>query len=267
MVRKKVLDKTQLEDLYHNQSMSLRGIAKHLNVSVTTVVKYMKQYAVETRDQSAAQHVVLKEKGHPMLGKTHSDKTKKRISKSLGNFWDGLTDEERLEYKKLVGSGWKNKWESMSSDERQKTLSKLNEASRSQQGNGSRFERFLASELRLRGYVVEERTHNYMPSARFEVDIALPKQRVMIEVDGPTHFIDLYESDALERQQQRDGSKNSYLTNAGFKVLRIRDNNGPLSQRRIELIVSAIEQVMSDNRNIVWYMDHEFWRLSDKEPN
>lgn len=266
MVRKKVLDEAQLSDLYHNQSMSLRGIAKHLGVSVTTVVKYMKLHNIATRDQSEAQHVVLAKNGHPMLGKTHSAVTKKRISQSLGDFWDNLTDSERIEYKKLVGSGWKKKWESMSPEDRSKTLTRLNNANRSQQGNGSRFERFLAAELRQRGHLVEERTHNYMPSAKFEVDVALPRHRVMIEVDGPTHFIDLYESDSLERQKRRDGEKNRYLTNAGFKVLRIRDNNGPLSQRRIELINDAIEVIIKDKRTIVWYIDHDVWKLSDKEP-
>lgn len=248
-----ILEKT-LRDLYWDRGLSLRKIAEELKRPLSTVNKYMNKYGIERRTKSDAQSGFLANNNHPMQGKKHTQETKDQISETLGSFWENLSEDEREEYRKRVGSGWRNKWEAMSKAERENMIAGLNAAGRANQGNGSRFERFVASELQSRGYGVEVRTHNYMPSAKFEVDIALAAQRVMIEVDGPTHFMDIYGEEALERQQAKDEEKNKYLTDSRFAVLRIQDNNGPLSQARMQRIVEKIEEVAKTGCGQVSYI-------------
>ena len=41
----------------------------------------------------------------------------------------------------------------------------------------------------------------------------------------------------------------------GYSVLRVRDNNGPLSQLRIDKIEQAIQEIKEDGRISVWYCE------------
>lgn len=253
-MKAKIIQERTLRRLYLDEGLSLRKIAAQLQRPLSTVNKYMKKYGIDRRSKSGAQSLFLENNDHPMQGKHHSQETKDQISGTLGAFWNDLDDAKREEYRERVGSGWKRKWAAMSDGEKTNMIAELNAAGRAKQGQGSRFERFVAAELNKRGYAVEIRTHNYMPSAKFEVDIALARQGVMIEVDGPTHFMDIYGEDALKRQQEKDAEKDEYLTQAGFGVLRVQDNNGPLSQVRIERITNKIEEMTEKGRGQVWYM-------------
>jgi very-short-patch-repair endonuclease len=255
-MRAKIIREGVLRDLYEKQGLSLRKIADKLGRPLSTITNYMKKYGISRRTKSEAQSSYLSNNEHPMQGRVHSQETKQKISSSLGEFWDSLSEAERQEYRTLMGSGWRNKWESMSDGQRASEILKLNNASRAKQGKGSRFENFVAEQLRKRGFTVEERTHSYMPSARFEVDIALAKEKIMIEIDGPTHFINIYGQESFEKQQVKDRKKNRYLTNAGFHVLRVRDNNGPLSQIRIDRIVETINNIKSRKTPKVHIMEN-----------
>ena len=72
-----------------------------------------------------------------------------------------LNDEEREEFKRKIGSAWKRKWASMSEIERRTMMEGLSSQAKATQGKGSRLERFIAEELRKRGYIVEERSTHY----------------------------------------------------------------------------------------------------------
>lgn len=257
-MRKKIIEEATLRKLYCEQGLSLRKMSEKLKRPVSAITKYMDQYGIERRTKSDAQKGYLSDNDHPMQGKHHTEEAKKKISASLGDFWDSLDPDQRAEYRQLVGSGWRKRWASMSNAERENMIASLNAANRQQQGHGSRFERFLADELRSRGYVVEERSNNYIANAKQEVDLALTHEGIMIEVDGPTHFMPIYGEEALERQEAKDADKDDYLISAGFSVLRIQDNNGPLSQVRIEKIVTEIERIKKTNGKCrVWIMRWE----------
>lgn len=249
------INETDVRRLYQDEGMSLRNVAKELGVSLATLSRFMKKVGIQTRDKATAQKNYLKDNEHQMAGRTHTEETKQKISQGLGEFWDSLSPEASEELRQRIGSGWKRKWESMSEAERHAMMSELSAKSRLSQGNGSRLERFIAEELRSRGFIVEERTTNYTIGKDMEVDLALPSQGIAIEVDGPTHFLPIYGEDHLAQQQERDGRKDQQIIDAGYSVLRIRDNNGPLSQLRMERIVSAINDIIEDGGQSVWYVE------------
>lgn len=241
--------------LYTEEGKSMRVVSKDLKIPLATLSRFMKKNNIIARSKAQAQKNFLKDNDHQMKGRTHSDETKKKISHSLGDFWDGLSDVEREEVKKKIGSAWKRKWGSMSEIERKTMMEGLALKAREVQGQGSRLERFIAEELRKRGYVIEERSTHYTAGKNFEVDLALPKEMIAIEVDGPTHFLPLYGEEHLEQQQVRDVRKDDMVNAIGMSMLRVRDNNGPLSQLRIDRIEEAIREIIEDGGTSVWYVE------------
>lgn len=240
---------------YQDEGLSMRQLAAKLNVPLATLSRFMKKHGITSRDKAEAQKNYLKDHEHQMQGKKHSDSTKQKISKGLGEFWDKLSEDDKEELKKKIGSAWRRKWQQMSDTDRRAMMESLSNKAKEMQGQGSRFERFVAEELRKRGYAVEERSVNYTAGKQFEVDIALPKERIAIEIDGPTHFLPIHGEDHLKEQQERDARKDELITGTGMNMLRIRDNNGPLSQVRIDRIEQAIKEIKADGRTSVWYVE------------
>jgi len=241
--------------LYVEEGMSMRQVAQKLGVPLASLSRFMKKHGIVSRDKGEAQKNYLKENDHQMKGKKHTDSTKDKISKGLGEFWDTLPEEDKEAMKQKIGSAWRRKWEQMSENDRKIMMEGLSSKAREMQGQGSRLERFIAEELRKRGYTVEERSTNYTAGKQFEVDIALPKEKIAIEVDGPTHFLPIHGEEHLKAQQERDARKDDLVNSAGYNMLRIRDNNGPLSKIRIDRIEQAIKEIKQDGGASVWYVE------------
>lgn len=249
------INETDARRLYQEDGLSMRQLAVKLNVPLATLSRFMKKHGITSRDKAEAQKNYLKDHEHQMQGKKHSDSTKQKISKGLGEFWDKLTEDDKEELKKKIGSAWRRKWQTMSDTDRRTMMESLSTKAKEMQGQGSRLERFVAEELRKRGYTVEERSENYTAGKSFEVDIALPKERIGIEVDGPTHFLPIHGEEHLKEQQERDARKDEMVTGVGMNMLRVRDNNGPLSQVRIDRIEQAIKEIKTYAGTTVWYVE------------
>lgn len=240
---------------YQDEGLSMRQLAAKLNVPLATLSRFMKKHGITSRDKAEAQKNYLKDHEHQMQGKKHSDSTKQKISKGLGEFWDKLSEDDKEKLKKKIGSAWRRKWQQMSDTDRRAMMESLSNKAKEMQGHGSRLERFVAEELRKRGYTVEERSVNYTAGKQFEVDIALPKERIAIEIDGVTHFAAVHGEEHLKAQQERDARKDELIIGAGMNMLRVRDNNNALSQLRIDKIVAAIQEIVASGQTTVWYID------------
>lgn len=251
------INEQDVRRLYLDKGLSMRKVAEAVGAPLATLSRFMKKHGIIARDKGQAQKNYLRGHDHQMKGRKHTVETKKQISASLGDFWEGLTDEEREEVKRKIGSAWKRKWELMSEQERKLMMEGLSSKAKESQGQGSRLERFIAEELRKRGYFVEERSTNYTAGKDFEVDLALPTERIAIEVDGPTHFLPIYGEEHLERQQERDARKDDMINSIGYSVLRVRDNNGSLSILRINRIEQAIQEIVLSKEVSVWYIEQD----------
>jgi len=249
------LNINEVRRLYINEGLSMRKVSQELKVPLATLSRFMKKNGITARSKAQAQKNYLKDNEHQMKGRRHSDETKKKISSSLGEFWDGLSDDEREAVKRKIGQAWQRKWQSMSDADRRLMMQGLASKAKEAQGKGSRLERFVAEELRKRGYIVEERSTHYTAGKDFEIDLALPNEMIAIEIDGPTHFLPVYGQEHLDQQQERDARKDDQVNAIGMSVLRIRDNNGPLSQLRIDKIEQAIKEIQQDGGTSVWYVE------------
>lgn len=251
------INEHEVRRLYYEERLSMRKVADAIGVPLATLSRYMKKHGITARSKASAQKNFLTDNDHQMKGRKHTAETKKKISHALGDFWESLTDEEREAVKRKIGAAWQRKWEAMTESQRKLMMQDLASKARAAQGKGSRLERFIAEELRTRGYLVEERTTNYTAGKSFEIDIALPTERIAIEVDGPTHFLPIYGEEHLEQQQERDARKDELVNSAGYNMLRVQDNNGPLSQLRIDKIEQAIREIKEDGGTSVWYVEQD----------
>jgi len=68
-------DPEWLEEQYHGQGRTQKGIAEECGVSPRTIRKFMKKFEIETRE--------LVGENHPQYGTTRSDETREKISETM----------------------------------------------------------------------------------------------------------------------------------------------------------------------------------------
>jgi hypothetical protein len=97
-MRRFSVSKKEIEDLYINQKLSLRKVAKKLGTSDSTIRRRMKEFGIKSRSISEA----CKGENHPMYGKHHSEEFKVRMSrakKGENNPMYGKYGEEHSKWK------------------------------------------------------------------------------------------------------------------------------------------------------------------------
>lgn len=218
-------DKNYLEGEYVEKRRSTTDIAKDNGVFPNQIRRALIKNGIPLRDKSEAQKNNIDRNGSPMQGRKRTGEEKKRISSGMQKWWDGLTDDQKNEMKERLSEAAKGKWDLLSEHEKKMAIKKMQAASRIHAKMGSKNENMVANILREAGYTVHQRTKDYAPGRRFEIDICLPKEKIAIEWDGPTHFDPIYGELHLARVRRKDDNKNATLVAAGWTVIRCRDHS------------------------------------------
>jgi len=214
-----------LEVEYKKKERSTSDIAKEWDTYPNTVRRELIKQGFKIRNKSQAQKINIKKNGAPMEGKVRTQEERERISEGLQRFWDDLDENEVIEFKAHRAQVAKEKWASLSEEEKENSIRKMHNASRNKMYVGSKNENMAAQILRDAGYVVDQRSNEYTPGRRFEIDMALPLHRIAIEWDGATHFDPIYGEEHLSKVQEKDGRKDKVLIAAGWTVIRCRDHS------------------------------------------
>lgn len=245
-----------LYDLYVVQELSFGQIAKMYGTYSNTIRRAVKRHGIEPRDKSEAQKNFLDKNDHPMLGRERTEQERMNISKGIQEHWEGLSEEEDQARREEMAERAKLRWEWMDDEERASTIKKLHQANREKAGLGSKNENAIANFMRESGYTVYQRTTEYSPRRAFEIDIAIPSERIAIEWDGAAHYEPIYGDDALKKTIEKDKRKNAALISHGWKIIRCRDHSTAHSiafcQRALKLILDAMSNI---NEGEVVYID------------
>jgi len=113
---------------------------------------------------------------------------------------------------------------------------------------GSKAEKFLRQKLLDEGYDVQLHVKNLI-EGNFEIDLLLPELKLIIEIDGPQHFLPLFGEKRLEDVVKFDSIKNGLLISKGFCVIRIRYLCKHMSQsvqRKLWSLVSVQVEKIKD---------------------
>lgn len=252
--------KDNLRKLYVEQELSWTAIGKKYGVFGNTVRRAAKRLGITSRSRSEAQSSYLEKNEHPMLGRERPEEEKQKISQGVQENWEGLTPQEIEERKKQMSERAKKRWDSLDDKEKEQTIKKMHQASRAQAGRGSKNENAVAELLINAGYNVIQRTNEFSPGRRFEVDIALPDEQVAIEWDGAAHFEPIYGEEALKKTQTKDAVKDKALVAFGWSLIRARDRSTAYSrafaERSAEKLIETIGSLnKSDNKLIVLEME------------
>lgn len=229
----------------YDEGYGTTEIAARLNTYPNKINRFLVKSGRKLRTRSEAQKLAL-EKGttqHPTEGKKRSEEEKVNISKGLADWWDKLDDEEKERRRQLAKDIWDSR--PLELQDRVKNLAAqgLGKASK----EGSQLEKFLKKELAKRGYNVIYHKTGLIQNSNLEVDIFLPNEKLVIEIDGPTHFFPIWGEERLRKVQESDTEKNGLLLANGFTVLRLKYVAKRLSGSKKRAVLEAIVNFVESN--------------------
>lgn len=231
---------------YVVKKRSTKSIAEEHRTYPNTVRRCLKKLGFEIRDKSKAQKNYIEINGSPMLGRERTNEEKDKISKGLQEFWTGLNVEEKDKIRGNMAELAKRQWDALSDHSKKESIYRMHLASKSKMYLGSKNENLVASML-SENYKIAQRTTDYTPGNRFEIDIAIPDLAVAIEWDGATHFMPIYGEEHLQRVIDKDEVKDKVLMRAGWSVIRCRDHSTAHSKafcrRSVDKIIEGIKGV------------------------
>lgn len=227
--------------LKYEEGQSPYQIAKEYGTYPNRIRRMLQKEGMTLRSKSEAQKVAL-ETGvskHPTEGKTRSNEEKLKISSALGDYWDNMSDEERQKRSEIS----KQNWDNMSNEEHARITALGIEGIRRAAKEGSKLEKDVLAGLEKEGYSVEAHNKNLIPMEKLEIDLYIRKLNVIIEIDGPSHFLPIWGADHLQKQERYDLKKNGTLLSKGFVVIRVKAIKDP-SLSRTHTLISTIVDIL-----------------------
>lgn len=235
----------------YEQGNSIRVISKELSTYPNKIRRALIKMGVSLRDKSEAQSIALSSgrHKHPTKGTERSEETKMKISEAVANHWEHMSDAE---YEKRVQQS-RDQWERLTEEQKDDLRKAAAKGVRNAAVQGSKMERFLMEFLRDNGYEVIFHKKGLIVREDLEVDLFVPSLKLAIEVDGPAHFYPIWGEDNLKKHMQSDSRKSGLLTNAGYKIIRIKVVSKSLSQKHqrdvSNYVLSKIKEIDSGKNN------------------
>jgi very-short-patch-repair endonuclease len=245
-----------IEKFYINDKKSFMDIANEYNTYPNKVRRDAKRFNVKIRSKKEAQINALKtgKHKHPTKGQTRSENTKIKIGLSVMNSWDTM-DEEKKELRRKKA---KNQWDSLSQDEKNNLVSLANEAVRSASKEGSKLEKFILEFLLKNNYKVDFHKEQILSNTKLQLDLFLPKENIVIEIDGPSHFEPVWGKEALERNKKYDNKKNGLIIGKGLRLIRIKQMKDFSKSRALivcERLLEEINKMIKDKNKTNNYIE------------
>ena len=236
----KLENKTWCYKQYWTLERSVGDIAKELGTYPNKVRRALKSHGIKLRDKGSAQAVALKKgrSSHPTKDKGHSEESKLKISESVAQNWENLSEEELESRRETARKQWANMSEEDKIKLRESAIPGIKRASQ----EGSKLEKYIRDKLTKENYVIEYHKKGIVPNDNLEVDIYLPELGTAIEIDGPSHFLPIWGDEALRKTIKSDNEKNGLLRYHGVMVLRVAQKKKTLSQKAMRDTWSSIKK-------------------------
>jgi len=232
----------QVIKMYNDENKSTYEIAKELNTYPNKIRRTLIKNGCQLKDKSEAQKTALAEgrSSHPTKGRKRSNKERVKISSSLVNYWNDMTDKEKARRSKIAKKNWNN----MTAEQKELMRSKGIAAIQLAAVQGSKLEQFLQEKLEQAGFFVK--MHQLIiPAEKLEIDLYIPELKTIIEVDGPSHFYPIWGEDKLQKQINADLRKSGTLLSKGYVVIRIKSLGQEALSKKESLATRIIDQLES----------------------
>jgi very-short-patch-repair endonuclease len=229
---------------YVDEKRSFHSIGRELGKNPKTIRDAVIKAGCQPRSKSQAQKLHVAKHGPP-IQRPRTDEEKRRISDGHARRITSMSHDEIERWKSNLRQRATAQWAGLDKDAKELLMAPMREGAKAQVGRGSKGENKIGDLLREHGYNIERRSRAF--SRPFEIDILLIKERVAIEVDGPTHFDPIYGTDHLARTTARDGIKNAFLTQLGVHVIRVQDRTTSYS---LSACVRATNEILEILKSI-----------------
>jgi very-short-patch-repair endonuclease len=205
---------------YVEKKRSTSEIAQEVGCFPEQIRRALRRFNIPVRSRIQASHNFYDNGGeNARKGYQFSEKEKETASISAKEYWLSNASKEA---RAKIAEKSQAYWDTVSDDEKQAIIERLHRACREAAANGSKAQRMIEKILKDKyHYVTMLGVVQIAGIGDLEVDIALPGVGIAIEVDGITHFRDVYSDDRYERAMEADKRKNDILTRAGWSVVRI----------------------------------------------
>lgn len=229
--------KEYLYQKYIIENMSFQNIAKDLGLYANKLRRDAIKFDIPIRNKSQAQSNAIKTGSHkhPTKGKTRDSATKLKIGISVMQNWESM-DEETLKDRKDKA---RQNWLKLSDDKKENMLDKANKAVRETSKTGSKLEKFLLNELINAGFKVDFHKEQVLSNTKLQIDLFLPTINLGIEVDGPSHFENIWGDESLKRNKTYDQKKEGLITGKGLSLIRVRQD-GDFSLSRAKVLLDRL---------------------------
>ena len=230
-------------NMYNKRNCSTYEIAKELNTYPNKIRRTLIKHGFSLKNKSEAQKNALDNgrSSHPTMGKKRSRAERLKISSSLVDYWEDMSDKERAKRVKIAKKNWNN----MTAVQKENMRSKGIAAIRTAATEGSKLEKFIKSRLEKSGFSVK--IHEVIiPAENLEIDLHIPDLKTIIEVDGPSHFLPIWGEDKLQKQVNADLRKSGTLLSKGYVVIRIKS----LGSESLAKKEGIVEEVLSTLNSI-----------------
>ncbi len=136
------------------------------------------------------------------------------MSTAMRKSWVDLPQEEKDKRAEQSSVRWQNMDAQTKADILSKAAKKVRETSK----NGSKLENYIVAKLQDNNYYVLQHVKHTFSSSELEMDMMLPAEKIVIEIDGPSHFLPLYGEEVLQKRQAADARKSGMIINEGWKI-------------------------------------------------
>jgi very-short-patch-repair endonuclease len=221
-------------------------IAEMYGTYENKIIRILKKFGVQMRNKKEAQELALKNgrSEHPTRGKKASQETREKQSEAQATRWQKMPEEKRESLRECA----QKHWESRSDESKQAMLSKAGAALQKASKEGSKAEKYICKMLRMNNYNVVTHLVGLIPG-NYELDIFLPELKIVIELDGPQHFIPIFGDDLLNKNIRYDSVKNGLLISSGFTVIRVKYIVKHLSQKIQRDLWAKIKDTLDNIEN------------------
>jgi very-short-patch-repair endonuclease len=210
-----------LQKHYVKDKKSTVAIAKMIGGYPEQVNRALKKFGLPIRSKSKASRNFYKQGGeNSRKGYQFTEEEKDKASIVAKDYW--LSDAS-ADAKAKISKSSQAMWNDKTDQEKAEAVARLHAGCRVASQQGSRAQKKIAEILRTKyGYATMEGVTELAGIGNLEVDIALPQDGLIIEVDGITHFKQVYSDNRYERAQEHDKRKNDIMTGAGWSVIRVQ---------------------------------------------
>lgn len=239
--------KEYLEQKYSTDCKSPYEIAEEQSCYPNLVRRALTYHGFKLRDRSSSQKNSLQtgRLQHPTKGKKLSLEHKQSLGNSMANAWKNMSEEKKKALKEKRAKNWAKMTESQKAN----FFKRANQALRQATEEGSKFEKYLSSSLMAAGFKVITHKEKFIGQEQMHLDILLPHESIVIEIDGPSHFFPIYGEESLQKRIATDNFKNALLLNAGYVVIRIADFMMKRSETTMRQFTTEFINVIKDLSN------------------